>query len=63
MPNSKINHPQLENDKIKPVIEVISFFEFEELSYFEEKEAIWWFSLFHKSELHTAITFIIYNRF
>ena len=49
-----IDHPQSENDKIKPVSEIISFIEFE-FEKLKKKEAVW-FSLFHKSELYTAIT-------
>ena len=37
MSNSELKHPKLENDKFKPVSEIIPFFEFEKLSYFEEK--------------------------
>ena len=37
MSNSKIKHPQSENDKIRHVGEIISFFEFEKSSRFEEK--------------------------
>ena len=36
MSNSKTKHPQSENDKIKHVSKIISFCEFEKLSYFEE---------------------------
>ena len=35
--NSRLKHPKSENDKFKPVSEIISFFKFKKLSYFEEK--------------------------
>ena len=38
MLNSKIKHPQSENDKIKPISETISFCAFGKLCYFEDKE-------------------------
>ena len=37
MPNSRLKHPKSDNDKFKPVSEIISFFWFEKLSYCEEK--------------------------
>ena len=46
MSNSKIKHPQSENDKIKPVGEMISFLEFEKLNYFEEKRRASGFQFF-----------------
>ena len=62
--NSKIKHPQSENNKIQPVGEIISFLWIWEIEWaiLKKKEGIW-FSLFHKSEFHTAITFTIYNGF
>ena len=56
MSNSRLKHLKSENDKFKPVNEIISLFLFEKLNYFEEKggRAVC-FSLFHKFELLTVI--------
>ena len=35
--NSRLKHLKSEIDKFKPVSEITSFFEFEKLSYFEQK--------------------------
>ena len=63
--DSRLKHSQSENDKIKSDSEIISFREFEKLSYFEDKGwyLVFWFSLFLKFELPIALTFLIYNQF
>ena len=53
----QIKQPKSENDKFESVSEIISFpVKFEKLSYLKRREGAW-FSLCHKSELLTAMTF------
>ena len=64
MSNSRLKHPISENDKFKLVSEIISFsFSLRNSAFGRERRASGLNSLFHKSEVLTAINFLIYDRF
>ena len=60
--NLRLKHPKSENDKLKSVSEISLFFNLRNGVILKKKDGVW-FLLVDKSELHTAITFSIYNRF